>query len=80
MWDFVYVSEVWIVCVLVCKSGYVERILRLGLRLLFFYQRNKIRNARVKGLAYVNYENVLVAEKAKPLRITCKCPRKCYLK
>lgn len=34
-------------------------------------QRNKIRNARVKGLAYVNYENVLVAEKAKP--ITCKC-------
>ena len=43
------------------------------------YKRNKIRNARVKGEAYVNYKNNLVPQKVKPIGIICKCPNKCTL-
>lgn len=42
------------------------------------YKRNKIRNARVKGEAYINYKNNFVPQKLKPIGITCKCPKKCH--
>ena len=43
------------------------------------YQRNIIRNARVKGVAYTNYKNKQVPCKTKPQGISCKCNFKCLL-
>lgn len=43
------------------------------------YKRYKIRDARVKGEAYVNYKNNLVPQKVKPEGITCICSYKCRI-
>lgn len=44
------------------------------------YQRNIIRNARLKGLQYVSYKGKEVPSKAPLNDVNCKCPLKCYLK
>lgn len=44
------------------------------------YKRNIVREARVKGLGYVSHKGKDVAKKACPEDISCKCPKKCFLK
>ena len=44
------------------------------------YKRNIIRNARVHGLGYVNYNGKEVPSQTIPQEILCKCAQKCYLK
>lgn len=44
------------------------------------YKRNVIRNSRVNGSKYVNYNGHEIAAKAIPQEIICKCAKKCHLK
>ncbi|KAK9881207.1 hypothetical protein WA026_015324 [Henosepilachna vigintioctopunctata] len=44
------------------------------------YQRNIIRNIRLKGLEYVSYKEKEVPSKAPQKDVNCKCHLKCYLK
>lgn len=41
------------------------------------YKANVIRISRIKGQEYVNSKNSIVAQKIKPVGITCKCSFKC---